>query len=433
VHQHPLRPCKTAHVTPRMALVVLALVALAMAAGASNARSAAASSLPQYLQTYQFVDKFGAPGTADGSFAHPNQITFGPNGHLYEADTGNARIQELTTDGTWVSTIGVLSPPDWGGGDFGFDQPQGVAVSADHVWAVDYTGALAWFAVNGTWQGLSRGPNYPADDFGQPDEAAVDGQGNVYVADGGINHRVDKYDSSGAFVCTIADTALLNPAAVAVDAAGRVYAADSVGGQILRFTPDDLTGTSYSRTATWAPGGLSSPASLALDAAGNIYAGDTGLGKVVKLSPSGRLLAEWGSDGSGDGQFTYLLGVAVDPATGYVYVGDRDAARIQSFRLLDKGPKTYASANVTVKKGKAVTFKYGVAEDVSAKATVSLKIKKGATVKATIKLGLVNCGSWLTKKWTCKLAKGSYRWYVYATDQGGHAQVLLGTKALTVK
>ena len=190
----------------------------------------------------------------------------------------------------------------------------------------------------------------------------------------------------------------------------------------------------YALTATWSAGSLlSGPSSIALDSAGNIYTGDSGLTQVVKLSPSGTLLARWGGSGTGDGQFTYLLGVAVDPATNNVYVGDRDADRIQSFHLLDLGPKTYAAANLTVKKGKSVTFKYGVAEDVSARAAVMIKVQKGSATKATIKLGSVQCGSWLTKKWTCKLAKGSYRWSVYATDQGGHAQVLIGSKSLKVK
>jgi DNA-binding beta-propeller fold protein YncE len=208
-------------------------------------------------------------------------------------------------------------------------------------------------------------------------------------------------------------------------------------GFVRRFTPTSVAATAYALTATWSAGDvLSSPASLALDSAGNIYTGDSVLSQVVKLSPSGKLLARWGSAGAGAGQFTYLLGVAVDPATGDVYAGDRDADRIQKFQLLDLGPRTYASANLNVKKAKkgtAVTFKYGVSEDVSAKATASIQIKKGTATKATIKLGLVNCGSWLTKKWTCKLPKGSYRWSVYATDQDGHAQVLVGSKSLTVK
>ena len=417
--------------TIRKTLIALSLIALMGAAGAAACvKSAAACTLPPYLQTYQYVGQFGSLGSAAGSFDYLTQITFGPNGHLYVADTHNARIQELTTDGTWVSTIGVDSPPDWGGST-GFDQPQGIAVDADHVWAVDYTSGLAWFGPSGTWQGMSLGPNAPIDTFNLPQGAGVDGLGNVFVADTS-NARVVKYDSSGAFVCAIATAGMFNPVAVAVNAAGMVYVADS-SGTIVRFTPD-LTGTVYTFDGGITQDGLSSPSSIALDPAGNIYTADSGLNRVVKIAAgSGNVLARWGSDSPGDAYFQYLSGVAVDPATGIVYVADRDADCIKSFQLIDRGPKTYAKANLAVVKGRAVAFKYGVTEDVSAKATVWIKIKKGSAVKKTVSVGLVKCGSWLTKKWTCKLAKGSYRWNVYAKDQAGHVQVLIASKALKVK
>ena len=432
MNQHPLRTGEPVHVALRTLLIALALVTVVAAAGAFCAQPAAAASLPPYLQTYQYIGQFGSPGTSPGQFDFLTQITFGPNGHLYVADTHNARIQELTTNGSWVSTIGEASPPDWGSGSVGLDQPQGIAVSSTHVWVVDYTHGLAWFGLSGTWQGMSLGPNAPSDTFGLPQGAGVDSQGDVYVADGS-NSRVVKYDATGAFVCQITNSALLNPVAVAVNAAGAVYVADSIGSHILRFSPGNPAATAYTLAATWSAGGLSSPASVALDATGNVYVGDNGLGQVVKLSPSGTLLAKWGSPGTGDGQFTLVQGVAVDPATGTVYVGDRDADRIQTFQLMDLGPITYASANLKTAKGKTVTFKYGVSEDVSARATASIVIKKGAATAKTISLGLVQCGSWLTKKWTCTLGKGGYQWYVYATDQGGHAQVLTGSKSFTVK
>ena len=432
MHLPPLPAGTPARTTIRKALIVVTLVALVCAVGVTACvQSAAATALPRYLQTYRYVGQFGSLGSAAGSFDYLTQITFGPNGHLYVADTHNARVQELTTDGTWVRTIGVSSPPDWGGGSTGFDQPQGIAVASNHVWAVDYSSGLAWFDLTGAWQGMSLGPDAPADTFNLPQGAGVDGLGNVFVADTS-NARVLKYDSSGAYVCRIAAFDMYSPVAVAVNAAGTVYVADSAGG-IERFVPADPDGTAYTVTGR-VTDGLSSPSSIALDPAGNIYTADSGLNRVVKIAPvSGGVVATWGSDGTGDGQFTYLSGVAVDPTTGYVYVADRDADRIQSFQLIDRGPKTYAKANLAVVKGKAVTFRYGVAEDVSAKATVWIKIKKGSAVKKTVSLGLVKCGSWLTKKWTCKLAKGSYRWSVYAKDQAGHAQVLLGSKALKVK
>jgi DNA-binding beta-propeller fold protein YncE len=51
----------------------------------------------------------------------------------------------------------------------------------------------------------------------------------------------------------------------------------------------------------------------------------------VKFSPDGRLLASWGSEGSGDGQFKGLTSVAVDPTASKVYVADSLNSRIQVF------------------------------------------------------------------------------------------------------
>jgi DNA-binding beta-propeller fold protein YncE len=51
----------------------------------------------------------------------------------------------------------------------------------------------------------------------------------------------------------------------------------------------------------------------------------------VKFRPNGQVLATWGSDGSGDGQFKGLSSVAVDPVNNKVYVADPVNRRIQVF------------------------------------------------------------------------------------------------------
>jgi DNA-binding beta-propeller fold protein YncE len=51
----------------------------------------------------------------------------------------------------------------------------------------------------------------------------------------------------------------------------------------------------------------------------------------VKFSPDGQVLASWGSEGSGDGQFSGISSVAVDPTTDRVYVADPLNRRIQVF------------------------------------------------------------------------------------------------------
>jgi DNA-binding beta-propeller fold protein YncE len=51
----------------------------------------------------------------------------------------------------------------------------------------------------------------------------------------------------------------------------------------------------------------------------------------VKFSPDGQVLASWGSEGSGEGQFRGLTSVAVDPRTNKAYVADPTNRRIQVF------------------------------------------------------------------------------------------------------
>ena len=46
----------------------------------------------------------------------------------------------------------------------------------------------------------------------------------------------------------------------------------------------------------------------------------------------GNLLAIWGSEGSGDGQFDNLHGVFVDQETGWLYLADTGNDRVQVYK-----------------------------------------------------------------------------------------------------
>ena len=69
---------------------------------------------------------------------------------------------------------------------------------------------------------------------------------------------------------------------------------------------------------------------VATDAIGNVYITDWGLHRIQKFDGSGNFITEWGSQGSGDGQFSGTVGVVVD-AAGYVYVTELGNHRIQKF------------------------------------------------------------------------------------------------------
>jgi DNA-binding beta-propeller fold protein YncE len=77
-------------------------------------------------------------------------------------------------------------------------------------------------------------------------------------------------------------------------------------------------------------GQFSNPAGVATDAAGNVYVADFGNHRIQKFTGTGVYLTQWGSFGSGDGQFSTPRGVATD-VDGNVYVADQGNHRIQKF------------------------------------------------------------------------------------------------------
>ena len=77
-------------------------------------------------------------------------------------------------------------------------------------------------------------------------------------------------------------------------------------------------------------GQFNDPFGVATDAAGNVYVADTNNNRIQKFTGAGAYLTQWGSRGSGDGQFDTPLGVATD-AAGNVYVSDANNSRIQKF------------------------------------------------------------------------------------------------------
>ena len=184
-----------------------------------------------------------------------------------------------------------------------------------------------------------------------PTGVAVDAAGNVYMADSS-NQRIRKIHAVTMAIETLAGTGeggysgdgetataakLAGPQGIAVDGSGNVYVADTWNHRVRRV--DSATGTissiagSGSPTSGWEGGDagqarLEAPASLALDSSRNVFFVDSR--RVWKLDSSGTIvkLAGTGSFGdSGDGgaasdaTFGYLQGIAVDMA-GNVYVAD---------------------------------------------------------------------------------------------------------------
>ena len=68
---------------------------------------------------------------------------------------------------------------------------------------------------------------------------------------------------------------------------------------------------------------------MALDS-NNLYVTDYYNGRVVKFAGNGTYLSQWGGYGSGNGQFLYPYGVAVDSSNNF-YVADPGNNRFEKF------------------------------------------------------------------------------------------------------
>jgi hypothetical protein len=99
------------------------------------------------------------------------------------------------------------------------------------------------------------------------------------------------------------------------------------------------------------------------------------------------------------------------------------------------GPKTRATRWASVRKGRSVALYYRVTDDKSASATVWIRIKtRRGVLKKTLVLGLKGTGPERHVRFTCRLARGSYRYFVNARDLTGNpAQLPVGHNTLIVK
>ena len=168
--------------------------------------------------------------------------------------------------------------------------------------------------------------------FDSPTGIAVDGSGNVLVADTG-NGRIEKFSPTGTFLSVIASKGsghgqLAEPNGIAVDRSGNIYVAEVASNhRVQKLAPD---GTFI---AEWKgpDAGFYGPRRIAIGPDDSVYVVDQGRTRIVKFSPDGHVLSNWGSKGSGDGQFNDPTSVAVDSTSGKVYVADPTNKRIQVF------------------------------------------------------------------------------------------------------
>lgn len=319
--------------------------------------------------TFTYSTLAGTPGSvvnsAEGSgsaaqFHSPRGVGVDGSGNIFVADSANNTIRKVTAAGTvstFAGTAGSQGSADGTGSAARFTEPFGVAVdtsgnlyvadtSNNRIRKITAAGVVTTLA-GGSGQGSTDGTGTAAR-FNEPRGVAVDGSGNVYVADY-QNHTLRKITPAGV-VSTLAGSAGASGSSdgtgsaarfkslqgVAVDTAGNVYVADTANRTIRKVTAagvvTTLAGTAEQSGSTDGSGAVarfSEPRGITVDSTGTLYVADYTAHTLRKVTSAGvvsTLAGRAGTPGTTDAtgtaaRFYYPSGVSVDSA-GNLYVAD---------------------------------------------------------------------------------------------------------------
>ena len=272
--------------------------------------------------------------TTGGTIGTPAVLTQGVAG-LDFADAGTGTCTTTGTSHTYnvgdTCTVDVTFTPKFAGLRYGAASLQngsGATIATGYVHGVG-SGPQVSF--------LPGSQSTLGSDFNHPTGLAVDGSGNVFVADE-FDNQIKEILATGGYVTVnrLGSGSYFNlPFGVALDAGGNVFVADSYNNEVREI----LAAGGYTTVNTLGSG-FNDPYAVAVDGSGNVFVADKGNNAVKEILAAGGYTTV-NTLGTG---FNGPVGVAVD-GSGNVFVANYSNNTVVKLDYADAPSFSFASTN----------------------------------------------------------------------------------------
>lgn len=292
-------------------------------------------------------------GSNDPALAQPMGLAISDDGRrLYITDYGQSAVFVANFS---AKTLKRFAP----------DEPMGrafaIALDAEeNVYVTDSSGkeVVVYSRRGEKLRTIGKG------DFERPTGIALDRKrGLLYVADSASlrseNHRVKVYKLDGTFVRDLGppgglpggrgegDGQFYFPTYLALDGDGNLHVADTMNFRIQVFGPDGQFIRKYGENGD-GPGYFARIKGMAFDSFGNLYVVDGGHANVQIFNRDFAVLMFFGGYAKRVEYFDVPSGIAIDPRTNRIYVCNEFISRINVYELINTTAEdSYAKPTAT--------------------------------------------------------------------------------------
>jgi DNA-binding beta-propeller fold protein YncE len=296
---------------------------------------------------------------AFGGYPHtPSDVAVDSSGNIYLSENdGYASIQVFNSSGSFQGTYGTLTGELWPVPSSSYFQYAYLPVVATNsanpavIYAAEYGGTSIYeYSVN---PGAPYGTPVTLGQFGSG--AGTFNVGSLAVAPAGSphagiiyasdksNNRILEFDPYGNFVGQWGSYGTLpgqfnQPQGLAVDGAGNVYVADSYNNRFQKFAPPApqyvFPSPTPSFTPTNTPTNTQTLTPTITSTPTNSLTPTLTLTPIFSFTPTPTIeapLGYFGTQGTGNGQFSNPSGLSVNSAGTTVYVSDYNNSNVQAF------------------------------------------------------------------------------------------------------